>query len=352
MTSFFKIFALTILLVAPSACGDKEPTAKNLFKLEYDGAKKGHDGNSPLNISVRARKGNPVDSVSFSIDGTILGRSTGATATSLDVSSLKLGKRVINATIHSEGKKYNLAGSVVLLASEKPILYDYEIVETYSHDIKAYTQGLEFHGDTLFESTGKYKHSSLRKTNYSSGEVIKTVPLSDGYFGEGLTIMNNKIYQLTWQENTGLIYNLGTMENTGSFVYGDSKEGWGLCNDGKVIFKSDGTERIWTLDPETLAEDGYIEIYTNTAKIPNVNELEWVEGKIYANIYQKDAIAIVNPEDGAVEGVINLKGLKDKVTQHEDLDVLNGIAYKGEPNILYVTGKNWDKLFKIRVVEK
>jgi len=351
MMPFLKIFVLIVLVIAPAACGDKEPTARSLFKMEFDGAKKGHDGTKPLNISIKARKGNIIDSVSYSIDGNSMELSKGAAQVALDVASLKLGRREITATIHSEGKQYTLNEAVVLLASEKPVLYTYKILESYPHDKVAYTQGLEFHNDTLYESTGKYKLSSLRKTDYQTGEVVKKVPLSDGYFGEGLTIMNNKIYQLTWQENTGLIYDLSSMESTGSFVYGESKEGWGLCNNGSQIFKSDGTERIWTLNPETLAEESYIELYTNTAKIPNVNELEWVEGKIYANIYQKDAIAIVNPENGAVEGVINLKGLKDKVTQHEELDVLNGIAYKGEPNILYVTGKNWDKLFKIQVVK-
>ena len=178
------------------------------------------------------------------------------------------------------------------------------------------------------------------------------VKLADQYFGEGLTILNNKIYQLTWRENTGFIYNLETMEQTGTFVYGKSKEGWGLCQDGVNIYKSDGTDKIWTLNPNTLAEKDYIEIFTNTSKISSVNELEWVEGKIYANVYQQGSIAIINPQNGAVEGVINLTDLKDKVTQHPKLDVLNGIAYKGEENILYITGKNWDKLFKVEIIEK
>src|SRR5699024_8004562 len=154
------------------------------------------------------------------------------------------------------------------------------------------------------------------------------------------------------RENTGFIYDLGNMEQTGTFVYGKSKEGWGLCNDGKNIYKSDGTEKIWTLNPNTLAAIDYIEIFTNTSRILSVNELEWVEGKIYANVYQQGSVAIINPKNGAVEGIIDLQDLKDQVTQHPKLDVLNGIAYKGEPNILYVTGKNWDKLFKLEVVEK
>ncbi|KAA3615889.1 MAG: glutaminyl-peptide cyclotransferase [Flavobacterium sp.] len=346
-----KLFVIILLVILPAACGDKELSAKDLFSMEHDGSKKGHKVSEPLEILVKSRKGKAIDSVIISLDGKRMAASEENKEITLDVSSLNLGKRVIGAKIYSEGVSYDLVDTVVLLANDTPVLYTYNVLETYPHDINAYTQGLEFENDTLYESTGKYKRSSLRKTIYKTGEVLTNVPLGDGFFGEGLTILNNKIYQLTWQENTGFIYKLETMENTGSFVYGESQEGWGLCNDGTKIYKSDGTERIWTLNPNTLAEEGYIEIYTNSAKIPKVNELEWVDGKIYANIYQKDAIAIVSPDNGAVEGVINLKGLKDMVTQHEELDVLNGIAYKGESNILYVTGKNWDKLFKIEIVE-
>ena len=224
--------------------------------------------------------------------------------------------------------------------------------ETFPHDIEAYTQGLEFSNDTLYESTGQFKESTLRKTDYTTGEILQSKAIGDQYFGEGLTLLDDKIYQLTWRSGTGFIYNKNTFEKTGTFVYGDSKQGWGLCNNGKAIFKSDGTEKIWTLDKETLAEKSAIEVYTNKSKIDTINELEWVDNRIYANVYRKDAIAIVNPETGAVEGVVNLKGLKEQVTQHPELDVLNGIAYKGEPNILYVTGKNWDKLFKIRVEKR
>ena len=275
------------------------------------------------------------------------------TDNTLSLSEKKLGEKTLRAQIYSDDETYEASTKVTILSSIKPKLYTYKVLETYPHDINAYTQGLEFENDTIYESTGQYKQSSLRKTDYKTGEVLQKVNLPDPYFGEGLTILNNKIYQLTWRENTGFIYNLKTMEQTGTFVYGESKEGWGLCHDAeKNIYKSDGTDRIWTLNSNTLAEMDYIEIFTNTSKINSVNELEWVEGKIYANVYQQGSIAIIDPSNGAVEGVIDLTDLKDKVTQHPKLDVLNGIAYKGEPNILYITGKNWDKLFKIEIIQK
>lgn len=349
---FYKIFVVIVLVTLLSSCGDGNKTDDQLFSIEIEGPKKGHNVSEPLSVGVKSKKGKVIDSVIYSIDGLRLIASEGNKNISLDVAEQKLGKRNLSAMVYSEGTSYNVTNSFVLLASEKAKLYTYKILETYPHDMTAYTQGLEFNNDTLYEGTGKYKQSSLRKTLYTTGEVLNNIPIGDSYFGEGITILNNKIYQLTWQEKTGFIYNLKTMERTGTFVYGKSAEGWGLCNDGSSIYKSDGTERIWKLNANTLAEEGYIEIYTNSSKIPKVNELEWVNGKIYANIYQKDAIAIVNPANGAVEGVIDLSTLKKEVTQHDELDVLNGIAYNGEDNILYVTGKNWDKLFKIEIIER
>lgn len=301
-----------------------------------------------ISISLKNPKGIETDSVVYYLNKDRISPSDNK----ISLENQKLGNRTLKAEIYGNGKKYEASQNITILSNLKPKLYTYKILETYPHDINAYTQGLEFANDTLYESTGQYKQSSLRKTDYKTGEVLKKVELPDAYFGEGLTILNNKIYLLTWREKTGFIYNLGSMEQTGTFVYGESKEGWGLCHDGKNIYKSDGTDRIWTLSANNLAEKDYIEIFTNTSKINSVNELEWVDGKIYANVYQQGSIAIIDPKNGAVEGVIDLTDLKSKVTQHPELDVLNGIAYKGEPNILYITGKNWDKLFKIEIVEK
>ena len=238
------------------------------------------------------------------------------------------------------------------MAAAPPKLYTYKILERYTHDIKAYTQGLEFYQDTLYEGTGQYGSSSLRQLDLKRGKVLQQNTLDNQYFGEGITIMNNKIYQLTWRSNTGLVYDLASFELIDQFQYDQSRQGWGLCNDGDYLYKSDGTEKIWRLDPVTYKELDYIEVYTDKLVIDQINELEWVNGKIYANIYQKDAVAIVDPKTGAVEGVINLKGLQKEVTQHAALDVLNGIAYDGSFEILYITGKNWDVLFKVQVIEK
>lgn len=337
----------TFLLLLFTNCGDTNNESE-IFNLEVVNKKRTYTPNDIVTVKLSNDKGITADSVAYFLNKERLNIS----GNEISLEGHKLGLRSINAKIYKDGKEYSASNDITVVSAIKPKLYTYKVIETYPHDIRAYTQGLEFHNDTLYESTGQYKQSSLRKTDYKTGKVLQQVDLIDSYFGEGLTILNNKIYQLTWRENTGLIYNLKTLEQTGTFVYGKSREGWGLCQDGKYIYKSDGTEKIWRLNPNTLAEMDHIEIFTNTSKINSVNELEWVDGKIYANVYQKSSIAIIDPSNGAVEGVIDLSDLKDKVTQHPTLDVLNGIAYKGEPNILYITGKNWDKLFKIEIIEK
>lgn len=349
-----KAFQVALILLISTTfyqCGDSQSKQNERFELKFSDNKSVFQVIQAVELSIIGKGVDQIDSVGLSIDKNHLGTFSNTRSIQLDLSNHKLGKQELKATIYLDNEIFTASSAITLLAANRATIYTYEILETYPHDPAAYTQGLEFFNDTLYESTGQYKESSLRKINYKTGEILQKIDLNDAYFAEGITILNDQIYQLTWREKTGFIYDLETMERKGSFVYGSSAEGWGLCNDGARLFKSDGSERIWILDSETLAETDYIEIYTNSAKIPRVNELEWVDGLIYANIYQKDAIAIVNPENGAVQGVIDLSNLKTMVSGTQ-VDVLNGIAYKGEPSILYVTGKNWDKLFKIKVIEK
>jgi glutaminyl-peptide cyclotransferase len=233
-----------------------------------------------------------------------------------------------------------------------PKVYTFNIINEYPHDMTSYTQGLEFYKGELYESTGQHGESKLRKLDFKTAEVKNNIDLSDEFFGEGLTVLNDNIYQLTWQQGVGFVYDVNTFERKSSFKYGLSKEGWGLCNDSEVIYKSDGTENIWILDPATLIEKEHIQAYTNKGKIVGLNELEWIDGKIYANRYQKNGVAIINPKNGAIEAVIDFSSLIKKVKQHPKLDVLNGIAFNPETKTIFVTGKNWDKLFEVEIIEK
>ena len=190
--------------------------------------------------------------------------------------------------------------------------------------------------------------------NYTTGELLENKPLDESYFGEGLTLLNDKIYQLTWKENTGFVYDRNSLALLSSFNYDQSKEGWGLCNDGQFLYKSDGTAKIWRLDPTSGKELDYIEATTHKTILTKINELEWVNGKIYANTYQfqKEVAVVIDPATGAIESVIDFSGLKEKVDQIPSLNVLNGIAYHPQRKTFFVTGKNWSKLFEVTLQPK
>ncbi len=343
------LFILNLLIIS---CGSNSGNKTSEFLLEIEGSKKEFQLGETIEISFKNPNNRQVDSVRYYFKDQKLNSSTDNLGLSLPLKEQKLGNQTIRAMVYYNGDTDTLMVPIKIFNNTAPVVYTYNIVATYPHDIKAYTQGLEFYRDTLYESTGQYGSSTLRKTNFETGEVLMQVPLAEKYFGEGLSILNDKIYQLTWNEGEGLIYDVKTLQREGTFKFNQSKEGWGLCNNGSQFYKSDGTEKIWILNGKTLAEESYIQPTTHRTISTQLNELEWVEGKIYANTYQKDGVAIINPNNGAIEGLINFQGLRDLVTQHPNLDVLNGIAYNPNTGKLYVTGKNWDKLFEVEIIRK
>ncbi|AEH02765.1 glutaminyl-peptide cyclotransferase [Lacinutrix sp. 5H-3-7-4] len=336
---------LTIIILAITliSCGDSKQE-KN-FNITTNATNNTIALNETLELSIANPKNIEIESITYEIGGKTVDKS-------VLLSDFKLGSQTITATINFDGETEIATRNIAIVNNASPKVYSYEIVNTYPHDITSYTQGLEFFNGELYESTGQKGESKLRKVNYKTGEVLKNINLADQYFGEGLTILNNKIYQLTWLSGKGFVYNLDTFKRSSTFKFGESKEGWGICNDGKMLYKSDGTEKIWLLNPENLVEENNIQVYTNKGKIGKLNELEWINGKIYANIYQRNGVAIINPKNGATEAVIDFSPLKKEVKQHKGLDVLNGIAYNPETQTIFVTGKRWDKLFEVRIIEK
>lgn len=341
--SFPKLFTIITLSVLFFACGGSD-TKTNNFSITTNAQKNTIQLGKNLKLSLSNPKNLDVTSVSFQLNGQDIAESF--------VVESKLGEQTITAKVNFEDTSEEVSTTIIVLNNESPKIFSYKIINEYPHDITSYTQGLEFYNGELYESSGQYGESKLRKIDYRTGEVLKNIPLGNQYFAEGLTILKEQLFQLTWQENTGFIYNVNTLEKTGTFKYGKSKEGWGLCNDGTLLYKSDGTDKIWTLDPNSFIEQGNIQVYTNNGKIASLNELEWIDGKIYANIYQRNGVAIINPKNGAVEGVIDFSPLKELVTQHPDLDVLNGIAFNAVTNTIFVTGKDWDKLFEVEVFQQ
>lgn len=229
-----------------------------------------------------------------------------------------------------------------------PVAYTYRVLNTYPHDPNAFTQGLDFDGDRLFEGTGRWGESTLREVALATGAVLRSRPLDAQYFGEGITVLNDKVYQLTWQEQTGFVYDRDTFEPQQSFTY--PHEGWGITHDGTRLIVSDGSATIRFWDPATLQETSSITVRDHLGPVNRLNELEYVDGEIWANIWLTDLIARISPETGDVLGYIDLTDLLDTSALTQPADVLNGIAVDDAGRV-FVTGKLWPFLFEIEVIE-
>ncbi len=233
-------------------------------------------------------------------------------------------------------------------AGEKAPVYGYKVVRTLAHDPNAFTQGIVFHEGFLFESTGINGASSLRKFELETEKIVKRISVPDEYFAEGITIFKDKIYQLTWKNQKGFIYSVKTLEKINEFRY--EGEGWGLTNDTESLILSDGTSQIRFLHPETFKVLRTIDVRdADGSPVVEINELEYVKGEIYANIWHSDRIARIDPQSGKVTGWIDLTNLFPNRSDAETEDVLNGIAYDAQGDRLFVTGKLWSKLFEIQV---
>ena len=242
----------------------------------------------------------------------------------------------------------NLPESPVPSNSDVIPAYTYNIVHTYPHDRNAFTQGLVFEDGVLYEGTGLLGHSTLRRVELETGEILQVHELPAQFFGEGITIYGNKMIQLTWQSNIGFVYDKNSFELLQEFNY--STEGWGITHDGERLIMSDGTSILHFLDPQNFEEIGQLEVFDNDGPVTRLNELEYIQGEIYANVWQTDRVARIALETGRVVGWIELGGLLTTEDQHEPVDVLNGIAYDAKTDRLFVTGKLWPKLFEIELI--
>jgi glutamine cyclotransferase len=252
------------------------------------------------------------------------------------------------------GCSWDMAGSIKSKPALLPTvpqtvpIYTYKIVNTYPHDAEAYTQGLIFEKGFLYEGTGLYGDSSLRKVDLETGRVLQVYNLPRQYYGEGITLYKDTIIQLTLESGKGFVYDKNSFDLLREFPY--STQGWGVTHDGDHIIMSDGTSTLYLLNPETFNTVGRIEAHDVNGPLDMINELEYVNGKIYANIWQTDRIAIIDPQDGHVTGWIDLSGLMDTRDYAKPVNVLNGIAYDVKADRLFVTGKFWPSLFEIKLV--
>lgn len=336
--AFFGILSLS--------CGSSVTNTKT-FELILLPKEKSYQLGDQLKVQFKNPKDYKIDQIRFKLNNSPIEYNND----SITLVTNQLGNIKLSYEIDYKGKTYKDATTLKIFNNKAPKIYTYKIINTYPHDKSAYTQGLEFYNGELYESTGLRGESSLRKVDFKTGAVLNQIDLDNKIFGEGITIINDTIYMLSWQSKIGYLFDLD-FNKIGEFNYGQSKEGWGLTHDNEKIYKSDGTQNIWLLNPKNLNEEDKIQTVTNKSFFNKTNELEYVDGKIYANVYLKESMMIIDATSGAIEGVINFGGLKDKVTKHPNLDVLNGVAYHPVRNTFFVTGKKWDKLFEVKIIEK
>ncbi len=344
------IIALITGLLVLSSCNDPYKfTLTTSKKLVF---------NEQATATLTEKNNKQIDSIHFFVNGKRV-VSAGNSIT-FNTTNLGVGKYTVSALVFYPEKTKKINNSVEILSNIAPVIYSYKLINTYPHDKNAYTQGLEFHNGFLYETTGQKGKSVLRKVTLKTGKVLQEEKLDEKYFGEGMTILNDKIHWLTWQAKKGFTYNLETFKQEGEFSYTWSQQGWGLTNNGTDLLKSDGSHKIYFLDGNTQQEKKSIQAYYNKGKIDKLNELELINGKIYANRWITDKpikslIVIIDPATGIVEGIANLDGLRKiilKTQTLQDDDVLNGIAYNKETNSMYVTGKKWGKLFEIELIKQ
>lgn len=234
------------------------------------------------------------------------------------------------------------------LPSGEPPVYTYRVVRAYEHDPEAFTQGLVFHQGVLYEGTGLRGRSSLRKVELETGRVLQLYKLPDRYFGEGVTVWGKEIFQLTWQSQVGFVYDRESLKILDEFAY--PTEGWGITHDGRHLIMSDGSSTLYFLDPGTRTKIGQVQVHDGNNPVVRLNELEFILGEVYANVWQTDRIARIDPRTGQVVGWVVLTGLLKPEDHDRPVDVLNGIAYDAEGDRLFVTGKLWPKLFEIELI--
>jgi glutamine cyclotransferase len=267
--------------------------------------------------------------------------------------STTIGKQKLIARFTFNNKEEEMPITLSVYAREKPIRIGAEVINTFEHSTDYYTQGLEFDGDWLYESTGGLGNSLIIRYNPFTGVIDQERKLGKDIFGEGITLVDDQLFHLTWQNGYGTIRNKSNFDSIQSFEYRGSIEGWGLTHDDDFIYKSDGSELIWRLSKTDASEIDYLTIGSQNSYFKNANELELYGDLILSNVYQKDSVMVIDKNTGAIVGVLDLSSLKELIDKDSSFDplnsVLNGIAYHKERKTFFVTGKNWNKLFELRI---
>jgi glutaminyl-peptide cyclotransferase len=342
---------VAILIYGCSSCNKKSenirisPEAGNTYK-------------SGDKVAVRVHyTGVKPDSVLYLVDSVKIAARKDSSVVSLATDTMALGPRVITAKVYQGGKSQEISTNIVLLPAKAPAAYTFKVIKVFPHDTSCYTEGLLYQDGFLYESGGGYLdppadqakdgQSSLRKVDLNTGKVLQKVMLDPKVFGEGISIVGDKIIQLTYHEKIGYVYDKSTFKLLKTFNNNVGVEGWGMCFDGKKLYMDDSTNRIWFLDKDDYHQIGFIDVYDDKGAVNNVNELEYIDGKLYANIWQTNNIVVIDPKTGAVLEKIDLTSLYPESQRNPNADVLNGIAYDAQNKRIFITGKKWNKLFQV-----
>ena len=315
--------------------------------------KQGQDVNVKLSYPADLKP----DSIVYLLDSVRFASKKDSSAIVLKTDTMPLGPRGITAKLYTGGKSQDVSTNIVLLAGKEPEKYTYQVEKVYPHDTSSYTEGLLYQDGYLYESTGNAGHSALRKVDLNTGKAVQVAKIDDKYFGEGSAIIGDKIIMLTYRDpRVCFVFDKNTFKLEKTLPYSVGVEGWGLTFDGKKLYTDDSTNRIWFLDKNDYRPTGFIDVYDDKGPIQNVNELEYVDGKLYSNVYLTDTILMINPKTGAVLQRIDMKNLWPMSQRPAGYDnaenVLNGIAWDEKGKRLFVTGKKWPHLYQVKFVKK
>ena len=341
-----------ILLVAVLIYGCRPNPPKSSFSLSPEAGtsyKLGDDVKIKLHYTADIKP----DSIVYLADSTRIGSKKDSSEIVLKTASLTLGPKTITARIFTAGKSHDESSNIVLLAPKAPEEYTYQVEKVYPHDTGSFTEGLLYHDGFLYESTGQPGHSKLLKVNLATGKPVQTAKLDTQYFGEGSAIIGDKIIMLTYQDPRFLfVFDKNTFKLEKTLPYHVGVEGWGLTFDGQKLYTDDSTNRIWFLDKDSYRQIGFVDVYDDKGPINAINELEYIDGKLYANIWEKNDIVVIDPRTGIVLQHIDMTNLYPESKRNPGADVLNGIAYDKATGRVFLTGKKWDKLFQVKFVKK
>lgn len=355
----FSIPGIAIITILAIGCKNNT-TAPQLTITPEMG--KTYNAGQPVSIQVHYSSDIKPDSIVYQLDSVRFASGKDSAAITLKTDTLHMGSRLVTAKVYQGGKSQEVATNFMLYAAKPPEELNFVVEKVFPHDTSSYTEGLLYQDGYLYESDGGRVaegtgRSSLRKVDVQTGKVVKMTELDDTVFAEGISIIGDKIIQMTYTEKIGYVYDKNTFKLLNTFTNNVGVEGWGMCYDGKQLYLDDSSNRIWFLNKDTYHAQGYIDVCDDKgpmsdASMRSINELEMIDNKLYANIYQTDTIIVINPKTGAVVQRADMSTLWPRKDRPAYANEFNGIAWDDKGKRLFVTGKNWPHLYQIKLVKK